>query len=270
MSGFDVQEECPHCEEPQPSRQMDVHVATAHADLPPCTARIENEHRETYRCAYRAGHDKGEYGQWHASRCDGYTGSRYVWNDSALGATPHRPSEPSDSLDELKAAGIVSHAVAAISEGRPKPLTVVQAAVQQLDLPQPYRWDGAGPHRRHIKVTCAVLHTDAAGNVIPCPDDEQADPQEVGAERDEGRPEAPTEAELNQALPVRPDPRQGAYDAVYEYIRALGDHLPPDSAHRNAVIWRAVHAALDATPVGRCVSSHCVEDDHILDLGEAP
>ncbi|MET9445329.1 hypothetical protein [Streptomyces sp. NPDC006610] len=68
---------------------------------------------------------------------------------------------------------------------------------------------------------------------------------------------------------VRPDPRQPAYDAVYEYIRGLGEYLPPDPAHRNAVIWRAARAALDATPVGRCVSSHCVEGDHVIDLGEA-
>lgn len=81
---------------------------------------------------------------------------------------------------------------------------------------------------------------------------------------DEGRPEPPIEEELNPALPVRPDPRQPAYDAVYEYIRRLGGYLPPDSVHRNAVIWRAVHAALGATPVGRCVSSHCVEDDHMV------
>lgn len=67
--------------------------------------------------------------------------------------------------------------------------------------------------------------------------------------------------------PVRPDPRQPAYDAVYENIRSLGGYLPPDTAHRNAIIWRAVQAALDATPVGRCVSSHCVEGDHIIDLG---
>jgi hypothetical protein len=74
---------------------------------------------------------------------------------------------------------------------------------------------------------------------------------------------------MNTALPVTPDPRQPAYDAVYEYIRRLGDYLPPDTRHRNAVIWRAVHAALGATPVGRCVSSHCVENDHmILNEGE--
>lgn len=37
-----------------------------------------------------------------------------------------------------------------------------------------------------------------------------------------------------------------AYDAVYERIRSLGDHLPPSPAHRNAMIWRAVEAALCA------------------------
>ena len=65
------------------------------------------------------------------------------------------------------------------------------------------------------------------------------------------------------------DPRQPAYDAVSAHIRDLGDHMPPDPVHRNAMIWRAVHAALGATPVGRCVSSHCVEGDHIIDLGPA-
>jgi hypothetical protein len=76
---------------------------------------------------------------------------------------------------------------------------------------------------------------------------------------------APAEPDTQQQ---RPDPRQPAYDAVYAYIRELGDHLPVDPVRRNAVIWRAVHAALAATPVGRCVSSHCVEGDHILDLDQ--
>lgn len=67
---------------------------------------------------------------------------------------------------------------------------------------------------------------------------------------------------------IRPDPRQPAHEAVYEYIRNLGPYLPPDTPHRNALIWRAVTAALDATPVGRCVSSHCVEGSHVIDLGE--
>ncbi|MFB9485592.1 hypothetical protein ACFFSH_40495, partial [Streptomyces filamentosus] len=62
------------------------------------------------------------------------------------------------------------------------------------------------------------------------------------------------------------DPRQPAYDAVYAHIRELGDHMPPNPVHRNAMIWRAVHAALGATPVGRCVSSHCVDGDHVIDL----
>jgi len=189
QGAHDVREECPHCDAAPPSRQLDMHVARQHADIPPCTARIETEHRETYRCAFRAGHKegRGEYGAWHASAHGSSFGSRHVWSDNARGATPHQPPEPSDSHDE------------------------------------------------------------------------------------DGHPEAPSDEELNPALPVRPDPRQAAYDAVYEYIRALGGYLPPDPVHRNAVIWRAVNAALNATPVGRCVSSHCVEGGHILPVGqEAP
>jgi len=107
---------------------------------------------------------------------------------------------------------------------------------------------------RPAGAACAVLHTDDEGNTIPCPGYPHAD---------EGHPEPPSENELDTALPVVPDPRQPAYDAVYEYIRTLGSYLPPDTAHRNAIIWRAVQAALGATPVGRCTSSHCVEDSHI-------
>ena len=112
-------------------------------------------------------------------------------------------------------------------------------------------------------VTCAVLHTDGQGNAVPCP----GYPHRTGQQPEpdaEGRPEPPDDDELDTALPVRPDPRQPAYDAVYEYIRALGGYLPPDPVHRNAIIWRAVHSALDATPVGRCVSSHCVEGEHMV------
>lgn len=92
-------------------------------------------------------------------------------------------------------------------------------------------------------------------------------------DEEQGGPEAPSGEELNPALPVRPDPRQSAYDAVYEYVRGLGPYLPPDPVHRNAIIWRAVHTALGATPTGRCISSHCVEGGHILPVegeGEVP
>lgn len=86
------------------------------------------------------------------------------------------------------------------------------------------------------------------------------------------------DAEAKPAAPVVGQPaaapdteaRPPAYNAVYAHIRALGDHMPPDPVHRNAMIWRAVHAALNATPVGRCVSSHCVEGDHVLILDDAP
>ena len=45
------------------------------------------------------------------------------------------------------------------------------------------------------------------------------------------------------------DPRQAAYDAVYAEISRLGDYMPPDRVHRNAIIWRAVNAAIDAADV---------------------
>ncbi|MCF3960315.1 hypothetical protein [Streptomyces fuscigenes] len=43
--------------------------------------------------------------------------------------------------------------------------------------------------------------------------------------------------------------RQAAYDTAHELIRQLGPDLPPDTVHRNADIWRAVTAALDAAGV---------------------
>ena len=46
------------------------------------------------------------------------------------------------------------------------------------------------------------------------------------------------------------DPRQPAYDAVFAYIRQQPrDFLPTTVVGRNAMIWRAVHAALDAMGV---------------------
>jgi hypothetical protein len=53
---------------------------------------------------------------------------------------------------------------------------------------------------------------------------------------------AATELERGTSSPRR----QAAYDAVYDLIHDLGPVLPPDPAHRNAAIWRAVNAALDA------------------------
>ncbi|MFM9594141.1 hypothetical protein ACKI16_23680 [Streptomyces scabiei] len=43
--------------------------------------------------------------------------------------------------------------------------------------------------------------------------------------------------------------RQAAYDAAYDVIGSLGQSLPSDTVHRNAAIWRAVNAALDAAGV---------------------
>lgn len=44
------------------------------------------------------------------------------------------------------------------------------------------------------------------------------------------------------------DPKQPAYDAVFAYIRSQPDVVPATVVERNAMIWRAVHAALDAAP----------------------
>jgi hypothetical protein len=101
--------------------------------------------------------------------------------------------------------------------------------------------------------------------------------EDVDQEQDEPGPEVPddatedTEDVEHRALAGQ---RQPGYDAVYAYIRALpGERSRLEDVVRNAQIWRAVEAALDALNVGRCVSSHCVENDHIIpvstELGEA-
>ncbi|MFB6934559.1 hypothetical protein [Streptomyces chartreusis] len=52
------------------------------------------------------------------------------------------------------------------------------------------------------------------------------------------------------AVEESPEPaaRQPAYDAVYAYIRALGDDMPTSKVNRNAMIWHAVNDALEAMP----------------------
>jgi hypothetical protein len=88
---YEHPELCPHCNEPQPAPDMDQHIATAHADMPPCTATLDNEHSGgTLPCVLRAGHRKGngEYGEWHVSARREPVG-RTIWNDTADGATPH-------------------------------------------------------------------------------------------------------------------------------------------------------------------------------------
>lgn len=54
---------------------------------------------------------------------------------------------------------------------------------------------------------------------------------------------------LQQAL-AGGDARQAAYDAVFAYIRSQPrDFLPTTIVDRNAMIWHAVHAALDAVGI---------------------
>lgn len=46
-------------------------------------------------------------------------------------------------------------------------------------------------------------------------------------------------------------PKQPAFDAVFAYLRSQPhDFMPRTVVDRNAMIWRAVHAALDAMPLG--------------------
>lgn len=40
--------------------------------------------------------------------------------------------------------------------------------------------------------------------------------------------------------------RNAAYAVTWARIRDLGTHMPADTLHRNAMIWRAVNGALDA------------------------
>jgi hypothetical protein len=51
---------------------------------------------------------------------------------------------------------------------------------------------------------------------------------------------------VNPETRDHPSRREYAYNAAYRVIAMLGDQLPPDPVHRNAMIWRAVNAALDA------------------------
>ncbi|MET9819607.1 hypothetical protein [Streptomyces sp. NPDC006355] len=72
--------------------------------------------------------------------------------------------------------------------------------------------------------------------------------------------------------------RQAAYDAVYAVIRRLGPELPPDPVHRNAMIWHAVTAALDAAnipvpadpddPIPTSSSSPAPPGDTVPNLGD--
>lgn len=83
-------EVCPHCDQPQWPSRTDEHLATTHADIPPCTANISIVEYGVYRCVLRAGHKSahGQYGGYHASK-PGPNG-RTVWNDAAAGAAPHK------------------------------------------------------------------------------------------------------------------------------------------------------------------------------------
>jgi len=93
---------CPHCPEHLSVDQIDDHVATAHQNIPPCTATLEGAGLDgTLHCAFRAGHRSPyypDYDDWHASRWQPLAG-RTVWKDSATGAAPHTgATQPVDEL----------------------------------------------------------------------------------------------------------------------------------------------------------------------------
>lgn len=66
-----------------------------------------------------------------------------------------------------------------------------------------------------------------------------------------GHPDTPDNRKhVQEPTSVNGDPRQPAYDAVFAYIRQQPHgFLPTTVVDRNAMIWRAVHAALDAMGV---------------------
>lgn len=65
--------------------------------------------------------------------------------------------------------------------------------------------------------------------------------QSAGLIDDQGKPTIATPAQ------PAPDPRQPAWDAVFAYIRTLPrEGERPTVVERNAIIWRAVNAALVA------------------------
>ncbi|MFE5996739.1 hypothetical protein ACFQ6C_07575 [Streptomyces sp. NPDC056454] len=121
-------------------------------------------------------------------------------------------------------------------------------------------------------ITEAALHLDT----------ERRKTAAVAAQVDDFRPELDDLAHPDEEVQVEGSPgpdesesptrdlvhrRQPAYDAVYAYIRTLPVEPTPS---RNAHIWNAVGAALDAMHVGQCVSSHCVEGDYVIWLEPTP
>lgn len=78
---------CPHCAECQYPSRIDEHIATAHADIPPCTATADIPDHGKYACVLRVGHGDSEYGAYHVS-AHGPVG-RTFWSDTAPGAVPH-------------------------------------------------------------------------------------------------------------------------------------------------------------------------------------
>ncbi|MEU6674797.1 hypothetical protein [Streptomyces sp. NPDC046925] len=83
---------------------------------------------------------------------------------------------------------------------------------------------------------------------------------------------APEEAEalgLTGGARRMRDPRQPAYDAVYTYIRS-SNRVPGDVVTRNAMIWQAVTAALDALGAGGDGATACLHYSVYFDRTVCP
>lgn len=98
-----------------------------------------------------------------------------------------------------------------------------------------------------VKAECDRLMSQVSGlNVYALAGRREA----VSRIRDAARPTAEEAAASGAASGEQQDFRQPAYDAVFAYIRQQPrDFLPTTVVERNAMIWHAVHAALDAMGV---------------------
>lgn len=136
---------CPQCGEFGRPGRLDQHIAKKHADLPPCTASITNEHTNgTIRCVFRVGHRDDEYGDYHAGPYSPDRG-RHWWADHAEGAIPHASPNPSEAERNI-VHGLYSSGIRTVRELRSSAVKEKpRASVIEIVAPdyQPTE-DGAG------------------------------------------------------------------------------------------------------------------------------
>lgn len=93
---FKLPQECPNCPACPDWTELDTHIATAHSELPACTATLDDDHTGgILHCSFRIGHHSEDFGDWHASKSV-YPMGRTIWNDASKGATPHQDASSRD------------------------------------------------------------------------------------------------------------------------------------------------------------------------------